>query len=47
MPGLGPTHEDKEMWGVTAFVRQLPNVSPEEYKNIEKWFKENGEKEVE
>jgi len=47
MPGLGPTHEDKEMWGVAAFVRQLPNVSPKEYQNIEKWFKENGEKEVE
>ncbi len=43
MPGLGPTHEDEEMWGVAAFVRQLPNTSPREYLIIEKWFKENGE----
>ncbi len=43
MPGLGPTHEDGEMWGVAAFVRQMPNTSPEEYLMIEKWFKENGE----
>ncbi|WP_190246302.1 c-type cytochrome [Gelidibacter gilvus] len=43
MPGLGPTHGDEEMWGVTAFVRQLPNISPEEYEMMEKWFKENGE----
>ena len=43
MPGLGPTHEDGEMWGVAAFVRQLPNTSPQDYLIIEKWFKENGE----
>lgn len=43
MPALGPTHGDEEMWGVTAFVRQLPDISPQEYLKIEKWFKENGE----
>jgi mono/diheme cytochrome c family protein len=43
MPTLGPTHEDGPMWGVTAFVRQLPNISPQEYLMMEKWFKENGE----
>lgn len=43
MLGLGPTHGDAEMWGVTAFVRQLPNISPEEYEMMEIWFKENGE----
>ncbi len=43
MPALGPTHGDEEMWGVTAFVKQLPNTSPEEYVLMEKWFKENGE----
>lgn len=25
------THEDGPMWGVTAFVRQLPNTSPQIY----------------
>ena len=43
MPALGPTHGDEEMWGVTAFVKQLPNTSPEEYITMEKWFKENGD----
>lgn len=43
MPTLGPTHEDGKMWGVTAFVKQLPNTSPQEYLIMEKWFKENGE----
>lgn len=43
MPDLGPTHEDKEMWGVAAYVRQLPDTSPQEYLMIEKWFKANGE----
>lgn len=43
MPGLGPTHKDGPIWGVTAFVRQLPDTSPQEYLMIEKWFKENGE----
>ncbi len=43
MIGLGPTHEDGEIWGVTAFVKQLPGTSPQEYLEIEKWFKENGE----
>ena len=47
MPALGPTHPDEEMWGVTALVRQLPNISPEEYQAIGKWFNENGEKEKE
>lgn len=43
MPGLGPTHEDGPMWGVTAFVKQLPDTSPQEYLKMEKWFRENGE----
>ncbi len=43
MPGLGPTHEEGPIWGVTAFVRQLPDTSPQEYLMMEKWFKENGE----
>lgn len=43
MPALGPTHGDEEMWGVTAFVKQLPNTFPEEYIMMKKWFKENGE----
>ncbi len=29
---LGPTHSDEEIWSVSAFVRQLPTMSPAEYK---------------
>ena len=47
MPALGPTHQDQEMWGVAAFVRQLPDISPQEYQAIGKRFMENGEKEKE
>ncbi len=31
MIGLGPTHPDEEIWSVSAFVRQLPTMSPAEY----------------
>lgn len=31
MIGLGPTHTDEEIWSVSAFVRQLPTMSPAEY----------------
>ena len=31
MLGLGPTHQDEELWSVSAFVRQLPTMSPAEY----------------
>lgn len=31
MPAFGPTHSDEEIWGIAAFVRQLPEISPEDY----------------
>lgn len=34
MIGLGPTHQDEEIWSVSAFVRQLPTMSPAEYKTM-------------
>jgi hypothetical protein len=34
MIGLGPTHQDAELWSVSAFVRQLPTISATEYKAI-------------
>lgn len=34
MLGLGPTHPDEEIWSVSAFVRQLPTMSPAEYQVI-------------
>ena len=31
MPALGPTHKDADLWAITAFVRQLPTMTAEEY----------------
>jgi mono/diheme cytochrome c family protein len=31
MPAFGPTHDDEELWAVTAFVERLPELSPEDY----------------
>jgi hypothetical protein len=31
MLALGPTHPEDALWAVTAFVRQLPTMTPEEY----------------
>lgn len=39
MMALGPTHPDKDIWGVTALVRQLPEMTAEEYNAMELWFK--------
>lgn len=40
MMALGPTHPEKAVWGVTAFVEALPEMSPEEYQAIAEWYKE-------
>ncbi len=34
MPALGPTHSEKELWTITAFVKKLPNISPQEYQDL-------------
>jgi mono/diheme cytochrome c family protein len=31
MPAFGPTHEDKELWNIAAFVSQLPAITSQEY----------------
>lgn len=31
MLALGPTHEEEDIWAVTAFVRQLPDMTEAEY----------------
>jgi mono/diheme cytochrome c family protein len=35
MMALGPTHQDKDIWAISAFVRQLPAMSAETYSNLE------------
>jgi mono/diheme cytochrome c family protein len=34
MPAFGPTHSDRELWALTAVVRQLPELSAEEYQRL-------------
>lgn len=31
MPAFGPMHDDRTLWGVAAFVKQLPAMTPEQY----------------
>ena len=31
MPAFGPTHKEEELWGIVAFLRQLPKLTPEKY----------------
>ncbi|HTY41254.1 MAG TPA: cytochrome c, partial [Thermoanaerobaculia bacterium] len=32
MPAFGPTHKDRQIWAIVAFVRHLPAMTPEEQK---------------
>lgn len=34
MIALGPTHSEADLWAVSAFVRQLPEMSPERYRTL-------------
>ena len=32
MPAWGKTHDDQLIWDMVAFIRQLPKLSPQQYK---------------
>ena len=34
MPAWGTTHGDDAIWGLVAFVRKLPEMSPEDYARL-------------
>lgn len=34
MPAWGASHDDQTLWAITAFVMQLPKMTPEDYRNI-------------
>jgi len=36
MPGFGPTHDEQELWAMTAFVKALPDMSPARYAELTK-----------
>jgi mono/diheme cytochrome c family protein len=31
MPAFGSTHTEEQLWDIVAFLRQLPNLAPEDY----------------
>jgi len=35
MPAWGLTHSDKKLWQVVAFVKQLPTMTPAQYKDMD------------
>jgi mono/diheme cytochrome c family protein len=36
MPAFGPTHSDEKLWAMTAFVKQLPSITAEQYQQLKK-----------
>lgn len=34
MIALGPTHQEQDLWAVSAFVRQLPHMTGERYHEL-------------
>lgn len=34
MPAFGTTHSEEELWSIVAFLRRLPDLTPEEYKAL-------------
>lgn len=36
MPAFGPTHDDQALWDITAFVKQLPGMTAQEYAAFER-----------
>lgn len=31
MPAFGPTHDEKELWGLVALAQEMPRMTPEQY----------------
>ena len=42
MPSFGKTHTKKQLWGIVAFLRRLPNLTTEEYKAMVESEMESG-----
>ena len=36
MPAYGPTHSDEDLWSIVAFLKQLPEMSDNDYKAMGK-----------
>lgn len=36
MPAWGPTHSDEEIWAMVAFLEELPHMTADQYKEMDK-----------
>jgi mono/diheme cytochrome c family protein len=45
MPAWGPTHSDDKIWAIVAFVKQLPALSPNEYRAMQRETAASGSEE--
>ena len=43
MPSFGKTHSEEQLWGIVAFLRRLPSLDPETYKEMLKTISEETE----
>lgn len=34
MPAFGATHDEQKLWAIAYFVKQLPNLTPDEYQKL-------------
>lgn len=34
MPAFGPTHDDRTLWNIAAFVKELPAMTPQRYAEL-------------
>ena len=34
MPAFGPTHNEKDLWAIVAFIKELPEIKPEKYESL-------------
>jgi len=41
MPAFGPTHDDEKLWDLTAFVKRLPTMTPDQYRAMAEDAEEN------
>src|SRR5690242_11750170 len=35
MPAFGRTHDDRTIWGIVAFLKKLPDMTPEQYQGLQ------------
>jgi mono/diheme cytochrome c family protein len=47
MPAFGSTHSDEQIWNIVGFVRRLQQMSPSDFRAMERKFRSAQEHEEE